>query len=99
MLSKGVVTLKSRTGKCYKACNIHCDVFLKEIKPYRTRLFYVVSVQVFRNQNKGLLPDQLKSQVPSPVQIFIFKGGEVLQTNIPEILQWDTTLWCVFEGN
>ena len=86
MLSKGVVTLKSRTGKCYKACNIHCDVFLKEIKPYRTRLFYVVSTKL----SEIRITDQLKSQVPSPVQIFIFKGGEVLQTNIPEILQWDT---------
>ena len=37
-------------------------------------------------------PDQLKSQVPRSVQIFIFSGGGrrglVVQTNIPEILEW-----------
>ena len=36
----------------------------------------------------GGTPDQLKSQVPSPGHIFIFGGGGVLQTNIPEKLEW-----------
>ena len=34
-------------------------------------------------------PDQLKLKVPRSAQIFIFGGvGVVLQTNIPEILEW-----------
>ena len=36
-------------------------------------------------------PDQLKSKVPRSAQIFIFRvGGGVLQTKIPEILEWGT---------
>ena len=89
MLSKGVVTLKPRAGKCYNACNIHCDVFFKEIKPYRTRLFYMVSTKF----SEIRITDQLKSKVPSPVQIFIFRamggGGtpDQLKSQVPSRVQ------------
>ena len=38
----------------------------------------------------GLTSDRLKSRVPRSAQIFILGGGGVLQTNIPEILEWGT---------
>ena len=81
------------TSRCHVLQAISASVYVSQITSFFTS--HCISSLTFfddtctTRRGWGCTPDKLKPQGPSPDQIFIsFGGGGVLQTNIPEILEW-----------